>query len=157
MIPKRVHYVEIPSPHPLPEASRRVQALHTRGDGLFASKREILATVTPSATQARVYLHRDAGRNLIAEVHADLQPAQGGSVIIGTASVHALTWYLPLLVAFFVPIPLGVFFVLGSVDGPPPYLLLLGLPFAFLGVGLMYWQSARNRAHLVAALAKALA
>lgn len=157
-LPTRVVPIELRSPLPLDQAQARLRSLHRRGESPFASRRDLLVKLTRRGRAAGVFVSRDAGRNLIAEVNGELSADGDGCRLVGEAAVHALTWYLPSAVTALV-VPLNLLLLAGmAADGAPAPLGLLGLaiPTSALLVAVLAWLSLRNRAHVVAQVSAAL-
>jgi len=157
-LPTRVVSIELRSSLPLDQAQDRLRALHRRGDGAFASRRDLLVELSPRGRKVGVFVTRDAGRNLIAELRGELSAGRGGCRLVGEAAVHPLTWYLPAAVTALV-VPINLVVLLGmAADGAaaPVGLLGLAVPTSALLIGVLGWLSLRNRAHVVAQVSTAL-
>jgi hypothetical protein len=157
-LPTRVVPVELRSSLSLDQAQDRLRALHRRGDGAFASRRDVLVKLSRRGRAVGVFVTRDAGRNLIAELRGELSVERGGCRLVGEAAVHPLTWYLPAAVTALV-VPVNVVVLLGmATEGAaaPVGLLGLAVPTSVLLIAVLGWLSLRNRAHVVAQVSAAL-
>lgn len=151
-LPQRVVPVSVHSPLDPTTARARLTALDERAEGLLASRKKIRAKLEGD----QLYLHRDGGRNLIAEVHATLTHSDTGVVVEGRASVHLLTWLLPPVVALGVLPVLAIVIVSGELPAGMQLSLGLGGLTSTGVVGLLMWSALRNRAHVVWRLEEAL-
>lgn len=144
-LPHRVVPVRMESKLSPDEVLERIASLNERGQGsalrqAMQQRRALLARVT----EDRIHLHRDVGRNLNAQLDATVHPEGTGSRVEGTARVATFTWVFPLL---FVPIFLAVAFLLPLIVGEARIAVFAVLVFPVMG--LIYWQSIRNRDGLV--------
>lgn len=130
----------------------KIENLHARGDGILSRRNSILARVSPNTAGAEIYLHRDTGRNLIAEISAQARREASTTVIEGVASIGHVTWYLPMLV---VPLLLIGFATFASMAELPP-LSYLGLIGAAAAWPLLLSVASSNRTGLVEELATAV-
>ena len=77
-------------------------ALNRRESGFLGARRAILVKVDSSnRSQASLYIHRDAGRNLVAELYGSVHRLPDGTPVEGKASVGIFTAGFMILFGFF--------------------------------------------------------
>ncbi|MED5371824.1 MAG: hypothetical protein VX899_12460 [Myxococcota bacterium] len=146
-LPKRTLPLSLHSPLSMEDCAARLEALAQPSEGFWRMHHHL--GVERSGPD-RFTLKRHAGRNLIAVAECALHPQDSGTRVQGTVSVHALTWFLPLVATVFV-LPIHAI-VMGGMfsDRPAQMALLIGGELALGGglVAFLMTLSLRNRAAL---------
>ncbi|MEL6347224.1 MAG: hypothetical protein AAFV53_29180 [Myxococcota bacterium] len=150
--PRRVIDFRFHTPLSPEQARARVEALDERGEGQsHFVRRKLQARVI----QNELRMHRDRGRNLIAEVHAAIEPDDAGSAIVGQAFVHWFTWSFPIVALFFF-VPYAAGMITDDVPTDVMWMMIGGLICSGFGIGFLMWQAIRNRNQMLQQLKDAL-
>jgi len=111
------------------ECAARLKAKSKRGTGFFASRRDILVSISDKVDGKAFTLDRDWGRNLYAKVHGQLRKNQNNTVTVsGFGRIRLSIFLFTLLYSF------GSFYIGINISDET-----VGVSLIFFGMGIFAW------------------